>query len=100
MKSSHKKIIEVISAIRNSFIGADHIYKNGSCWHFAKILKTIFPEGEIWGNFDHHLFRIGGKFYDITGEENPQKYLDLRKITGLPKTEKVDLFNLIKSFGK
>ena len=65
-------ILKVIQSIRDSFIGAEHVYKNGSCWYFANILRTIFPEGEIYENIEHAVFKYKGKFYDIGGEVSPQ----------------------------
>lgn len=91
-----KKIDRVIQAIRDSFIGSEHVYKNGSCWHFANILKTIFPEGEIWENFEHCIFHFEGKFYDIEGEVNPRKWSGLEKTNKLPLTEKFDMVEMIK----
>ena len=59
---------EVISKIRDSFIGAQQVYTEGSCYHFYLILHSIFPEAEPWYDADHVITKIGGKFYDITGE--------------------------------
>ena len=61
---------KVISAIRDSFIGSQQVYTEGSCYHFYLILKSIFPEAEAWYNSYHVITKIGDKFYDITGEVN------------------------------
>jgi hypothetical protein len=61
-----------IQAIRESAPYMVDIYQQGSCWHFFKILKLVFPDAEPFYVYDecnsHVLTRIGGKFYDITGE--------------------------------
>lgn len=59
---------DVITAIRESFNGADYVYTNGSCYKFYKILKTIFPNAKAYYNSDHVITKINGKYYDITGE--------------------------------
>lgn len=66
--SQHPKIIAVIRTIRDSFIGAEHVYTHGSCYEFARILKTIFPEGEIYENHHHAVFKYNHRFYDISGD--------------------------------
>jgi hypothetical protein len=60
-----------ISVIRDSFIGSQQVYTEGSCYHFYLILKEVFPEAECWYDQDHIITKIGDKFYDITGEVRP-----------------------------
>lgn len=57
-----------ISKIRDSFVGSQHVYTNGSCYHFYLILKEVFPKAEAWYDGEHVVTKIDGKFYDITGE--------------------------------
>lgn len=64
----HKQILKFIKAIRNSIIGAEFIYTNGSCYQFYLILKSIVPEAQAYYDSSHVITRIGDKFYDITGE--------------------------------
>lgn len=57
-----------ISRIRDSFVGSQQVYSEGSCYHFYLILKEVFPEAEAWYDEDHVITKIDDKFYDITGE--------------------------------
>ena len=57
-----------IAKVRDSFIGSQQVYTEGSCYHFYLILKEVFPEAECWFDEDHVVTKIDGKFYDITGE--------------------------------
>lgn len=61
-------IEEFIRAVRDSFVGAEHVYTNGSCYYFARILKLVYPEGQIVENIRHCYFRLGDRLYDIRGE--------------------------------
>jgi len=63
-----EKVEKFISTIRDSFIGSQQVYTEGSCYHFYLILKEVFPNAECWYDQDHVLTKIDGKFYDITGE--------------------------------
>ena len=57
-----------IATIRDSFIGSQQVYTEGSCYHFYLILKQVFPDAEPYYDLDHIVTKIGDKFYDITGE--------------------------------
>ena len=59
---------EFISTIRDSFIGSQQVYTEGSCYHFYLILKTVFPTAEPYYDLDHIITKINDKYYDITGE--------------------------------
>lgn len=59
--------LEFIKTVRESFGNADYVYLNGSCYHFYKILKQVFPKAEAYFNSDHVITKIDGKYYDITG---------------------------------
>ena len=61
-------IEEFISLIRDSFVGSQQVYTNGSCYHFYLILKNIYPSAICWYDESHIVTEIDGKFYDITGE--------------------------------
>lgn len=45
-------------------------FTQGNCYHFAIILKSLYPNGEIiydsWKG--HFVYLYFDKFYDITGE--------------------------------
>jgi len=59
--------LKVISAIRGSFKDSPYVYKNGSCYEFYKILRTIYPQAVPWTDIDHVWTEIDGKWYDIDG---------------------------------
>jgi len=61
-------IDKFIAVVRDSFIGSQQVYTEGSCYHFHLILKEVFPEAVPYYDADHVLTEIEGKFYDITGE--------------------------------
>lgn len=44
------------------------IFRWGSCYKLAKIMRTIWPELEAWNSLDHVWVKIGGRYYDIEGE--------------------------------
>ncbi len=61
---------EFIALIRESFVGAEYVYTNGSCLKFHQILKAVFPSAEAYYSdprCDHVVTKIDGHFYDITG---------------------------------
>lgn len=70
--NSNKKAIdpeEVITSIRDSFIGAEMVYTMGSCYQLYNILSTIFEcEAYCYKKTSHILTKIDGYFYDIRGE--------------------------------
>lgn len=61
-------ILKLINAIRNSNENANYIYKNGECYNFALILRSMF-DGEIYYSriMGHVWFKYKNKFYDIDG---------------------------------
>lgn len=59
---------EFIATIRDSFIGSQQVYTEGSCYHFHLILKKVFPNAEPYYDLDHVITKIDDKYYDITGE--------------------------------
>jgi len=66
---------KLIKTIRHSFIGADKVYTNGSCYQFYKILKCAFPQAKAYYDSNHVITEIDGKFYDITGEVQKNNHL-------------------------
>jgi hypothetical protein len=55
---------------------AEHMFTNGNCFHFAVILKHLYPEGEIAYSLSlggHFVFLFQGRYWDITGEVFPEK---------------------------
>ena len=65
--STSLKVLSVISRIRDSFVGASHVYTNGSCIKFAMILQEVFPDGSIFYDSNHAIFELEGEYYDING---------------------------------
>lgn len=65
--TKHRKILNIISEIRNSDESMVSIFTEGSCMNFHMILRAIFPEAEAWYNIDHIITKIDNRFYDITG---------------------------------
>lgn len=57
-----------IASIRDSFIGSQQVYTEGSCYHLYLILKSVFPSAKPYYNTYHIITKIDNKFYDITGE--------------------------------
>lgn len=55
--------------IERRFGGKDCDWKSGNCYYFAVILKTRFPQGDIYYDTidGHFLFRYGSAFYDFGG---------------------------------
>lgn len=69
--------LDIIEAIRKSFIGSEQVYTNGSCIMFYKILKVLYPSARPYWNSEtkHMITKIGNKYYDISGEiKNPKGY--------------------------
>ena len=68
MTKKEQEVEKFIQTIRDSFIGSQQVYTEGSCYHFYLILKQVFPEAKAYYDADHIITKIGDKFYDITGE--------------------------------
>ncbi len=64
----HTKVEKFIATMRDSFIGSQQVYTEGSCYHFYLILKEVFSEAEPFYDGDHIVTKIDNRFYDITGE--------------------------------
>lgn len=65
--TKHRRILNIIEAIRDSYEPLSKVYTEGGCYMFFKILKSIFPEAELWTDQDHAITKIGKYFYDING---------------------------------
>ena len=64
----HDRVVALIKAIRESRDDSQVAYMNGSCYHFYKILRAVFPEAVPFYDSNHVVTKIGEKFYDIRGE--------------------------------
>jgi hypothetical protein len=65
------------------------VYTQGSCFRFALILKTVYPDGDIHWNQDHATFCLDGHFYDITGDVAPEGRGEKIEDWGIREIEKV-----------
>lgn len=91
-----KDVLRFISIMRDSFIGSQQVYTEGSCFHFYRILKEVFPRAEPFYNNGHVITYIDGSYYDITGEVLP----DMNRIEpqGLVATASLNNpFNIYKN---
>jgi hypothetical protein len=67
----------LIQTIRDSFIGSQQVYTEGSCYHLYLILKTVFPDALPYYDGYHVVTKIGDKYYDITGEVGKDSSMSL-----------------------
>lgn len=88
------EVEKFISVIRDSFIGSQQVYTEGSCYHFYLILKQVFPDAECWYDLDHVITKVGDKWYDITGEVTPN--LQFNKFNRPPTYSLKAPFNIYK----
>ena len=65
--NKHRKILNIISSIRNSHSKMEDIFLKGSCLNLYLILRNIFPEAVPYYNSDHIITKIDDRFYDIKG---------------------------------
>jgi len=83
-RKRHKFILGFIRTIRDSSPISVRTYTRGGCYHFHKILQSLYPEAIAYCEggdpiIEHVVTEISGKYYDIRGE-----YADaskLRKMT-------------------
>ena len=89
------RVERFISKVRDSFIGSQQVYTEGSCYHFYLILKEVFPKAKPYYDEDHIVTKIGDRFYDITGEI--RKDANLTRYKRLPSYGLKTPFNIYKS---
>jgi len=73
--SPHNKILDFLRELRNSHPTIREIYLKGSCYNLYIVLKTIFPQAEVYYDGDHIITLIDKRFYDIRGEVLVGDYL-------------------------
>ncbi|MGL6008484.1 MAG: hypothetical protein ACRC1D_03430 [Culicoidibacterales bacterium] len=73
----HEHILKTISIIRDSFDKSVDVYTKGSCYRFAKLLKHIYPQGQILYDSSHAIFECQNKCYDITGEVKKARHISI-----------------------
>ena len=88
------KVEKFISTVRDSFIGSQQVYTEGSCYHFYLILKEVFPTAKCYYDQDHVITKIGNEFYDITGKISGIK--ESCEYTDLPSYSLKAPFNIYK----
>lgn len=71
-----QKVLTLITAIRESFVGSEKVYTEGSCFKFYQILKSQWSDATPYISKDrsHIVTEIALDLYDINGlvedEEN------------------------------
>lgn len=73
------KLLDFIAEIRESFYGAEYVYKNGSCFKLADLLRKMYG-GEVVDLRGHCVLRLDNKLYDITGELELTDDLDISQL--------------------
>ena len=68
MNELYRQVEEFIAILRDSFIGSQQVYTEGSCYQFYLILKNVFPMAEAYYDTFHVITKIEERYYDITGE--------------------------------
>lgn len=73
MRKKHKKVLDLIKAIRLSFHDSVIVYRYGGCYGLYQIIKEVFPESKAYFENDkkeHIVIEINGRFYEIKGESD------------------------------
>ena len=80
----HKGVMKLISALRATVPNPDEHFTQGRCYELAMVLRTVYPEGELWYSYKHgHMYyKLRDKYYDITGRHfkipSPSSKYDFR----------------------
>lgn len=90
-----ENVEKFIATVRDSFIGSQQVYTEGSCYHFYLILKQVFPDAQAYYDSDHVITKIDDRFYDITGEVRGDGYLNV--YNRLPSYNLKAPYNIYKS---
>lgn len=75
--TKHRKILNIISILRNSHPDQEKIFTEGSCIYLFLLLRQIYPEAIAYSNCNHIITKIDDKYYDITGTVTGENYLPL-----------------------
>lgn len=72
------------------------IYTKGSCYNLYVILKHVYPQAVAYGDEDHIITEIDGKYYDITGEVRRGDHMPLNQVlSGDALTNRlIDMYNM------
>jgi len=60
-------IVDFITEVRESFYGSEAVYRNGSCFKFAELLRKLYG-GDVVDLHGHCVLRLYGRLYDIRGD--------------------------------
>lgn len=77
LQDCHIDILDFISMVRESFVGAEEVYLNGSCVQFSLILQKLYPEGIVLYDGNHSIFQLYDKCFDITGCVEKGSHIEL-----------------------
>jgi hypothetical protein len=70
------EILDFIKDLRESFYGSVHVYKNGSCFKLADLLRKMYG-GTVVEIHGHCSLFLDNKLYDIEGQhEAPENCLE------------------------
>lgn len=76
-KDQHQEIRALLKVLRLGYPDATIIYSFGACFAVYQLLKHLYPSAVAYFDDDeksHILSKIGGKYYDITGEFDESQY--------------------------
>ncbi len=79
---THEQILLFLAELRDAFPGSEEVFTRGSCFRLYRMLRVICPDAECWYDMDHAITRIGGRWYDITGEVSPGRHEPLSAAYG------------------
>ena len=62
--------LDIARDLRDTHPDFSHIFKNGGCYRFHKLVSCVFPEAEAYYDpIEGHVYTlIDGRFFDISGE--------------------------------
>lgn len=69
-REERRKLLRLITSIRDSHQDMEKLYLYGQCYNFASILRSQFPGGDYWYAYieGHMYYHFKGRWYDIRGE--------------------------------
>lgn len=85
------KFEQLITAIRESFIGSKQVYTEGSCYRLFKIVHTVFPQARAIHHEAHIYIDYAGSYWDIEGEVNDESLISAIAENGDDITDNPDI---------
>jgi len=84
----HRKILNILSILRDTHPDMVKIYREGSCIDLFLLLRQIFPEADAYWDDNHIVTKIGKYYYDIDGVVlNPDSYFRYAGFYGNKRTQ-------------